>query len=152
MRRKDREITDPAELEAILRRGRIVRLAMCRDNAPHIAVLSYGYRDGALHLHSAPVGFKMELMRANPQVAFEVTLDAEVLPAAKACDYTARYRSVVGHGRIEFVEAPEAKVEGLQVIMEQHGQGPWEFPPKVVTATAVLKLVISDMTGKRSPA
>lgn len=152
MRRKDREITDPQELEAILRRGRIVRLAMCRDNTPHIAVMSYGYKDGALHLHSAPVGYKMELMRANPLVAFEVTLDAEIVPAAKACDYTARYRSVVGRGRIEFVEDPDAKLEGLRAVMEQHGQGPWEFPPKVAAATAVLRLVIAEMTGKRSPA
>ena len=53
MRRKEKEITDRAEMEAILRRGEICRLAMANDNTPYVVALNYGYADNCLGIIQA---------------------------------------------------------------------------------------------------
>lgn len=150
MRKKDREITDKGEIEQVLRRARTLRLAMCRDNLPHITPMSYGYADGVIWMHSSPVGHKVEILKANPRVAFEVETDVEYIPALAACDYTVRYQSVVGHGTVQFVTDPAEKLAGLDLIMAHYSAGRWEFPERIVAITTVLKLPIDSMTGKRA--
>ena len=44
MRRKDREITERAEIEAILREAQVCRIALADDDGPYIVPMSFGYR------------------------------------------------------------------------------------------------------------
>lgn len=150
MRRSEKAITDPAELEQIIRAGRICRLALAAEPAPYLVPLNYGYRDGALYFHSAPEGRKIDLMRQNPCVGFEISLDLGVVEGEKACDWSARYRSVLGHGRIEFIEGLEKKRNALDLIMDQYADGEFAFPEASVRRTAIYRLVIEQLTGKQS--
>ncbi len=43
MRRQDKAITDPGELEAVLLGQKLVTLAMCRDGEPYLVTMDYGY-------------------------------------------------------------------------------------------------------------
>ena len=36
MRKKDREITDPSEIEKILKQGEVISVAMCQDDQPYV--------------------------------------------------------------------------------------------------------------------
>ena len=63
MRRKDREVTNPEEIESILRRCRVCRIAMQDEEGLYILPLSYGYEmdNGCLTLyfHGAKEGRKI---------------------------------------------------------------------------------------------
>ena len=43
MRRNDREVTDPREIDAILSRAKVCHVAFETDGAPYLLPLNYGY-------------------------------------------------------------------------------------------------------------
>lgn len=132
MRRSEKEVTDPEVVLDVLARGEVLRLAMIADGSPYVVPLSYaavaphpGSLDGLrLVVHSAPEGRKIEALRRDPRVCFEVTVGAEVVRAARACDFGVRYRCVIGDGRASFVGDPEAKSRALSLIASRYGAPP----------------------------
>ncbi len=151
MRRKDKEIDDPSILLDILKQSQICRLAMIDGDQPYLVPVNYGYRDGALYIHSARVGRKMDVLKANNRVCFEVELLHEVIPGPNACDYTTRYRSVIGTGHVELIHDPVQIREGLDIIMRQHGRLEDNvFEDRFIPRITLLKVHIETMTGKQS--
>jgi nitroimidazol reductase NimA-like FMN-containing flavoprotein (pyridoxamine 5'-phosphate oxidase superfamily) len=151
MRRKDKEITDRNSIESIIAKARVCRLAMVDEAGPYIVPLCFGFRNNILYFHSAAEGKKLGLLRKNPRVCFELDCDTEVRTGEKACDFSMRYRSVIGFGNAAFVEATAAKREALDIIMNHYAEGAFEYPDASVNRISVFKVEIDTMTGKTSP-
>lgn len=150
MRRSDREIKDPAELEYVLRSARVLYLGLCHGKEPYVVPLYYGYADGAVYIHCATEGKKLDLMRINPRVTFVVEAAHELYTAPKPCDWTAKFSSVMGFGTAEILTDPADKQHGLWVLMKHCG-GPTEgFDETQIPKTAVVKINIEKLTGKRN--
>ncbi len=151
MRKANQEIKDPKIIEGILSGARICRVAMTDGRAPYLLPFNFGYREGIIYIHSAPSGKKIDLLRENSSVCFEVEQVARVIPGAKACNWATLYRSVIGYGEVEIVTDFEGKKQGLEVIMSQHGAPELTaFEPKEVDRMVILRLTITSMTGKQS--
>jgi len=151
MRRKDKEIKDPQEIVAILQQARVLRLGLCSEGIPYVVPLSFGYRDGCLYLHSAKQGKKIEMIRANPRVCFEIDVNAEVIRADQPCDWGMKFASVIGFGAASILEDPEEKKGGLDAIMEHYSSPSAQpYPDSILEHTAVIRVRIEEMTGKRS--
>ncbi|MDK2383606.1 MAG: pyridoxamine 5'-phosphate oxidase family protein, partial [Candidatus Korarchaeota archaeon] len=75
MRRKDKEIRDLEEIEEILRRAFVCRIALCEDDRPYCVPMIYCYKEGAIYLHSAKEGKKLEVLKKNNRICFEVEMD-----------------------------------------------------------------------------
>jgi len=151
MRKKEREITDQSVLEQLLLRAKVCRLGLYDGQWPYVVPVNFGYATGRLYIHSSLKGRKMEILRANPRVCFEVDSDVEVVNGEKPCDYTTNYKSVIGFGTATLLADEAEKLEGLRAIMRRHG-GPVEgFRPEVVPKTAVIRIDITSMTGKANP-
>jgi len=151
MRKARLEIKDVKALEEILRGATICRMAMMDGDLPYIIPFNYGYRDGCLFIHSAPEGKKIDLLMKKSHVCFEVEDIFELIKGEKACDWTTRYRSVVGYGDVEILSDAASKQLGLEVIMAQHGAPELvEFNQKNLDRMVILKLTITSMTGKQS--
>lgn len=151
MRKAKQEITDQATLEKILAGAEICRLSMMDGKLPYMVPVNYGYRQGILYVHSAPQGKKIDLLRHNPLVCFEVEDTVEVVKGPEACDWTTRYRSVVGYGNVDIVTDEAGKREGLEVIMAQHGAAELkDFSANNLKRMVILKLTITSLSGKQS--
>ena len=151
MRKAKQEITDRVVLEDILGGAEICRLSMVDEGIPYIVPVNYGYREGHLYIHSAPEGKKIDLLKKNQLVCFEVEDSVEIIRAGKACDWSTRYRSVVGYGEAEILSDERSKQEGLEVIMAQHGAPHLkEFHPGNMKRMVILKIRITSMSGKKS--
>lgn len=151
MRRSKQEIMDKAVLEEILEGAEICRLSMLDGQLPYIVPVNYGYREGKIYIHSAPKGKKMDLLLQNQQVCFEVEDSVEIVKGDEACDWTTRYRSVVGYASVDILSDEAGKQEGLEVIMAQHGaSGQVEFDPKDLKRMVIIRLTITSQTGKQS--
>lgn len=155
MRRKDREITDHAEIVAILRAGTVCRLAFRGGEYPYIIPLNYGFTDGegatALYFHCAREGEKLEQMRRDPHVAFEITGANEVFhTGGAACSYSMAYESVIGQGILSAVSGEEKRT-GLDAIMRQVASDTaFTYPDAMIDGVEVLRLDVRSMTGKRN--
>ncbi|MDO9515202.1 MAG: pyridoxamine 5'-phosphate oxidase family protein [Syntrophales bacterium] len=148
MRRKDKEVARREDIEEIIRRADVCRLALCEGNRPYVVPLCFGYEAGVLYFHCAPNGRKLEILDNNRNVCFEMDVDHELVPGEASCTWGFRYRSVVGFGRASRVSDPEAKRDALRVIMGNYSEGVFDFPEDALARTVVIKVVIEDMTGK----
>ncbi len=154
MRRKNREVTDRARIEEIIRSCHVCRLGFVDDGRAYIVPMNFGYveEDGkyVFYFHSAKEGRKIDLIRNGGEAGFEMDADYALKTAESACGYTAYYSSVIGRGKIEIVEGEEQKRRGLDVLMRHiAGREGWEFPDKMVSAVNVLKLTVEELTAKQ---
>jgi len=151
MRRSEKEIKDRAELEHILKTSEICRLGMVQEGIPYIVPMNYGYADGALYMHSAREGRKMDILRAENYVCFEIESGAKLVEAEDACGWTSRYTSIIGYGHVELIDGPAEKQHGLAVLMSHYSdRTDWEFPDRQLDRVLVLRLTIESMSGKKS--
>jgi nitroimidazol reductase NimA-like FMN-containing flavoprotein (pyridoxamine 5'-phosphate oxidase superfamily) len=151
MRKKDREIKDREEIEEILYSNKVCRIALSDDDKPYIIPMNYGYKGNKIFLHSAVEGKKIDIIKKNNKVCFEITDSVEELPAEKACDFSTKYRCVIGFGIIKIVDDLDREKEALQILMKQHtGENDWQFPDEIVVKTTILEIEIESITGKKS--
>jgi nitroimidazol reductase NimA-like FMN-containing flavoprotein (pyridoxamine 5'-phosphate oxidase superfamily) len=150
MRRKEQEITDRAALESILHRATVCRLGLAVGDEPYVVPVSFGYQDGSLYVHSSPEGKKVEMLRQNPRVCFEVDVEEELVRKGAPCAWSVRYRSVIGWGRAAFLTDEEEKRRALDVIVAHYGTGSGEYTAKALREVAVICIQIEEMVGKRS--
>lgn len=150
MRRKDKEITDPRQIQEILKNGKLCHIAMTSGDEPYIITVNYGYRDNYIYFHSAPEGRKIEMIRKNPKVCFMVYTDEQIVSGENPCkDWSMKYRSLIGYGKATILENPHEKAEGLKILMEHYSnKGSFEFTAKSLKETAVIKIEIEEITGK----
>lgn len=150
MRRKDKEITEQKELDEIIKKAQVCRLAVSYEAMAYIIPMSFGYAKGVLYFHSAQEGLKLLILRENPKACFEMEIDTEVVPSQHGCDWTMRYQSVVGFGEVEFIEELEGKREAMKIIMQQYTDEAKPIEDAGLSGITLFKLNISNMTGKKS--
>ena len=151
LRRKDLEIHDPEIIEQILSEGVVCRLVMNDGEVPYLLPFNYGYKDHCIYIHSAPEGKKIDLLKMDNKVRFEITSIAELITGEAACDWAMKYRSVIGIGEVEILTDSKDKIDGLNVLMKHNGfTGDFEYHEKHLANVVILKLMIQEMTAKQS--
>ena len=150
MRRKDKEITDPSIVDAIIRKADVCRLAMVDGSKPYLVPLSFGYEGNRLYFHSALKGLKIDILRSNPNVCFEFDVPGELITGESPCKWSMQYQSVIGFGKAEFLEKPDEKRDAFRVIMAHYSDQQFEFSDEKLQAVAMFKVSISELKGKQS--
>lgn len=149
MRRKDKQISDRGELEQIIDQAVVCRIAYVRDGVPHIVPVNFGYEYNCLYFHSAVEGHKIDSLRRDSRVCFEMETDVELLAASAPCKWTVKYRSVIGHGRVFFIEEIGAKRKALDIITRHYGCGR-DYSAASLDKVTLVKIEIDSLTGKKS--
>lgn len=150
MRRKDREITDERIIRGILETAGICRIAMVDEGVPYVVPLNYGYSNNALYVHSAPSGRKIDILKRNDTVCFEIESDSTIIMHAEPCRWGTRSRSLIGYGRVEIIIDYQEKKRGLDVLMEHHGKrGRNVYDEKQLSELVILRIRIDSVTCKQ---
>jgi hypothetical protein len=153
IRRSDRELTDPAGIESVLRRGRFVTIGMCHDGEPYVVTLTYGFDPSAhaLYFHVAPEGRKLDAIAGDPRVCATVVIDGGY--EAGACKH--HYESIVIIGTMRLVDDAEERKHGMRVLLDhlEDDPGPmWERhklgEDEAYGRMSVARLDIGELTGK----
>lgn len=147
MRRKDR-IMSAGETEQILYKGEYgVLTVVGRNGYPHPVPMNYAWKDGAIWLHCAAMGSKLDDIRTDAKVSFCVIGDTEVLPEK----FSTHYSSVIVYGDIAEVSG-ETAAEGLFALVEKYSPGFLSegkaYISREVSNTCVLRIDVRHMTGK----
>ena len=152
---REREVTDINEIKEILDKSMIVHVGMIDGDEPYVVPMNYGYtlEDGELciYLHGATVGRKIDIIKANPKVFFEMECDVTPFEGKVACQYGTTYASVMGLGKAEVLETPEEKIDGLVKFMKTQTGKDFAFDEKMVSIVSVIKITAKDFTAKKRP-
>ncbi len=134
--------------QSILEQALVLRLAISSGERPYLVPLSYGYYAGKLYFHSAPRGQKIAMLAANPQVCFEVEQNVSLVRGETACQFSLRYRSVIGYGSARRLEDLSQKRVALDHIVRHYGGDPVDYPADQLRDLAVYEITITEMTCK----
>lgn len=150
VRRKDREVTDPAILKTVLKSTKYVTVALCMDNKPYLVSLSHGYDEvnNCIYFHCAPEGKKLSYAKANNNVWGQALLDYGV---TDECDYA--YTSVHFQGTICLIDDLAEKQRAMTLLVHQISATPEvklsKIRPEKLVKTTLGKINITSLTGKK---
>jgi uncharacterized protein len=124
---------------------------------PQVIPMNFVYYDGVIYMHSHPFGEKLDNVRRNPNVGFEVDQHICFLPSyyfhpSDASQADTLYISVVIKGKAEIVHNNEEKASALNALMEKYQkEGRYEALDATMPSVhevAIIKVMPTDMRGK----
>ena len=153
--KREREVTDINEIKEILDKSMIVHIGMVDDGEPYVVPMNYGYtlENGELciYLHGATVGRKIDIIKKNPKVFFEMECDVTPFEGKVACQYGTTYSSVMGRGTAVVLSESADKIDGLTKFMKTQTGKDFTFDEKMVSIVNVIKITSTDFTAKKRP-
>lgn len=153
MRRKDREVIDNTKINEIIRKSKVCRVGFADNGEVYIVPLNFGFVDHSgkrtFYFHSAKEGRKVDLVKQNPKVGFELDTGYELWEAENACDFSAGFQSIIGTGTISIVDDYEDKKTALIAIMATiTGKDTWKFNNRMTDAVDVFRLDVETISCK----
>lgn len=155
---KKYEIQSKQKMVEFLNSQPVGRIASLDGNGyPQVIPMNFVYHGGVIYMHSHPFGEKLDNIRRNPNVGFEVDQHVCFLPSyyfhpTDASQADTLYISVVIKGKAEIVHRNEEKALALNALMEKYQkEGRYEaldanMPS--VHEVAIIKVIPRNMRGK----
>ena len=124
---------------------------------PQIIPMNFVFINDSIYMHSHTKGEKLDNIRRNSKVGFEVDRNLEFLPSyffdpndASLADTL--YISVVIKGEANIINDVEEKVLALNALMKKYqpegNYEPMNKDMEVLDAVAVIKIIPNEMNGK----
>ena len=155
MTKRERQVTDLSEIARILETGKVLHLGLAVDDEPYVVPMNYGhtFEDGklTLFLHSALRGKKLDMMRRNPRVFFEIDCDLMPFEGKLPCQYGLVYSSIMGRGTAHIVEDVEEKMRAMVHLMKTQTGKDFTFDDRLVSIVAVIRIDADEYTAKHRP-
>ncbi len=153
MTRREQQVTDINEIIDILDKSKVVHIGMIDGDEPYVVPMNYGYtlNDGKLtiYLHGARRGRKIDVLRENPKVFFEMCCDITPFEGEVACKYGITYASIMGRGVATLVEDVEEKKKALSVLMKTQVNKDFTFDDKLTTVVSIIRIDTIEFTAKK---
>ena len=155
MTKRELQITDLNEIKAILDTAKVLHLGLAVEGEPYVVPMNYGYiMEGeklTLYLHSAVQGKKLDMMKANSKVFFELDCDNKPFEGEKPCQYGLAYSSVMGRGEAVLVEDVQEKMAAMTALMKTQTGKDFTFNERLVSIVAVIRIDVAEYTAKHRP-
>jgi nitroimidazol reductase NimA-like FMN-containing flavoprotein (pyridoxamine 5'-phosphate oxidase superfamily) len=148
---KNRKISSRPEMEAIIRRCQSCCISMVDpEGKPYVIPMNFGFDGDYVYFHGSAKGKKVDVLKNQPDVCIAFSTDHELryVDEEVACSWSMRYRSVLVHGKAEFVEAPEEKVRCLNIVMAHYSDRKFEFNDPSVKEVMAFKVKVDKMEGR----
>ncbi|MCF8369960.1 MAG: pyridoxamine 5'-phosphate oxidase family protein [Bacteroidales bacterium] len=148
---KSRIITLQEEIERIIKKCDVCNLAMItNDLKPYVIPMNFGYSKGEIFFHCSSSGKKIDVLKKNNQVSVSFSTDHDLKWQSEnvACSYSMRYKSVLAHGIVEFVEDYDEKIEALNHIMQNYTRRNFNYNKPAVVDIAIFKVVVEKFEGR----
>ena len=156
MTKRERQVTDEKQILQILNTAKVLHLGLAVNNEPYVVPMNYGFclENGKLtvYMHSALKGKKLDMIRENPNVFFEIDCDMEPFGEGDIpCQYGMVYSSIMGKGKATIVEDVEEKIRAMKVLMKTQTDKDFEFNDRLVSIVAVIRIDVEGYTAKHRP-
>jgi uncharacterized protein len=151
LRRTDKEITDRKQIDAIMAKAKCCRIALSDGSHPYIVPVNFAVSKNHLYIHSAKEGRKIDILRINNSVCFEIDIEGEIVCGQRACSWGMKYLSVIGFGQAFFIEDNPGKKKVLDIIMEKYaGKNGFSYADNELEKIIIIDVKIEHISGKQS--
>ncbi len=152
------EIKSKEKIKEFLDKEHVGRIASIDENGyPQIIPMNFVYLDDAIYMHSHTKGEKLENIRQNQKVGFEVDRELEFLPSyfedpkdASLADTL--YISVVIKGIGQIIDDRSEKTRALNGLIKKYqpegGYEPIRPDMQVLDEVAIIKVTPETIRGK----
>ena len=142
-------VLDSNEIEEVLHKQIVGRIGCHARDTTYVVPISYAYDGKYIYGHTRE-GMKIELMRINPAVCFEVEDIKDM----------ANWKSVLAWGEYEELTDNEERKKGLEVLVNRllpiissettHLTPHWPFTPKDISTITgiVFRIALQTRTGR----
>lgn len=140
-----------AEIEELLKSAQVGRLGTLNANGyPYVVPVHFYFDKDVIYIHGLNKGQKIENLKANAKVSFEVDQMDGLILNDKACDVNTKYKSVIAFGKAQMVEDAELKVQALHNIVNKYTPqlGKQEYPENMLKATGIIAVTMEECSGK----
>ena len=155
MTKRELQITDEGRIRDILDTAKVLHLGLAVNNEPYVVPMNYGYilEDGklTLYLHSAVRGKKLDMVKANANVFFELECGLQPFEGRVPCQYGLVYSSVMGRGKACIVEDVEEKKQAMSILMKTQTGKDFTFEDRLVSIVSVIRIDVENYTAKHRP-
>ncbi len=153
--RREKAVNDIAEIRRILDTAQVIHIGMVDNGEPYVVPMNYGYtmqeEKLTIYLHGANTGKKIDILRENPKVFFELVCDTVSFEGDIACQYGMAYASIMGKGVATLVEDVEEKKYGLSVLMKTQTGKDFTFTDRMVGIVQIIRIDVEKYTAKHRP-
>lgn len=139
------------EINALLIEAPVGHLGLAFENQPYIVPLNYLYSGGALYFHCALKGRKIDYIKANSKICFQVGSYGGLITSDSACSHNYQFRSVMVEGTVEEVTDVVAKEAALRGIVAKYADtaiAEKPIPAKKIEGVSVYRILVETITGK----
>ena len=93
----------------------------------------------------------IDILKKNPNICFEIDIPGKTINSKKACNWSMSFVSIIGEGRVLFINNETEKINALNIIMRHYSdKDEWDFNKKMMEKTLVYKVDIDKMSAKNS--
>ena len=154
MRRKDREVKNIDTIYEYVSLCDCIRIGLVEDGMAYIVPMNFGYEveNGKLYfyIHSASEGQKIDIMKNNNLLSFELDTSHELVEANEACKYSYNFISIMGHGKLEFINDNLQKSKALKLLMQHTvGKCDFNFLEIMLKIVTIIKIEVLDVSCKQ---
>lgn len=151
MRRADKEIKNRNQIDAIIKKTNYCRIALVDGIYPYIVPVNFAVSNNHLYFHSAKEGKKIDILRKNNSVCFEMDIEGEIVKGERACFWGMKYVSVIGFGQAFFIEDDIGKKKALDMLMEKYaGRSGFSYADDELDKIMIIDVEIDRISGKQS--
>ena len=122
------------------------------SDQPYITPLNYVLVDDKIYFHCGFEGRKIENIKNNQQVCFEVSRHGKLYAAAKANNFSMRYWSILVFGIASQVDDENKKLFIMNKLMEKYASN-YDYIPLTLAdmkTCNLIEITIDEMSGKVS--
>ena len=84
-------------------------------------------------------------------VCFEVDIDHEIINPGIPCNWSSKYVSIIDYGKARFITNTEKTQVDLNIIIDHYSpEASYNFHEKSLHEAAIIKIEITEITGKKS--
>ena len=80
MHKKERQVSDERAKEMLLEATEGTLAMHGDDGYPYALPMNYVYLNGAIYIHTADYGYKIDALKANQKVCFSVIVRSKIAP------------------------------------------------------------------------
>ena len=158
MRRMERAIEDKVEIAKILNDAQVGRLGLSMNEQPYVVPVNFAFDHERIYFHCAETGMKLDFLRNNAHVCFEVDEHLGTVPGATPCLFGTPFRSVIAFGVARILSDPEERARAARLItMKYAGKEVADKITAEMTETyrssrgsqlVVVEIKVESITGK----